>query len=304
VQLSNYLIIIGGPTAIGKTSAAIEVAKHFQTEIISADSRQVYKELNVGVARPPAEQLHQVRHHLIADKTIHKNFSAGDYEREAVSLLDAFFKKKNIAVMCGGTGFYIDAVCNGLDDIPGIDADIRSTLNRMHKEEGIFPLQQKLRELDAETFHAIDLQNTQRVIRALEVCIGTGKPFSSFKAKNKTARNFMPLKIGLNTAREKLYRNIEYRVEQMMQNGLIEEAESLYPFKAYNALQTVGYRELFAYFSGEVPLEQSVEKIKQHTRNYAKRQLTWFGKDKSYQWFDPEQLPEIIRYLEGRISAS
>lgn len=308
---NKYLVIIAGPTAVGKTHVAIEVAKYFQTEIISADSRQLFKELNIGVARPTEVELDEVKHHFIANKSIHEYFSAGEYEREVIALLDKLFAKKNTVVMCGGTGFYIDAVCNGFDEIPDVDPKIREELNVTLRNEGIAVLQEKLKQLDIDTYNNMDIQNSQRLIRALEVCIGTGKPFSFFK-KMKTQnpsplglgfpRNFIPIKICLNTDRDQLYQNIDYRVDEMIRNGLIEEARSVYPFKENNALQAVGYKELFDHFENKISLEEAINKIKQNTRNYAKRQITWFKRDKDYKWFDPKDLPAIINYIDKVIT--
>ncbi len=297
----KFLIIIAGPTAVGKTKAAIQIAKHFQTEIISADSRQVFKELNIGVARPSVQELSEVQHHCIAHKSIHEYYSAGQYEREVIQNLAELFIKQDIVVMCGGTGLYINAVCEGFDEIPEVEEHIRYTLNRRLEEEGLSSLQAQLKELDMATYTSMDIQNTQRVIRALEVCIGTGKSFSSFKENRKAQRNFIAIKICLDKDREELYNNIHLRVDQMIQTGLVEEARSVSEFKHINALQTVGYKELSDYFEGQLTLEEAIDKIKQHTRNYAKRQLTWFRKDKSFVWFRPEQIPEIIRYVDDLI---
>ncbi|MDB5228180.1 MAG: miaA [Bacteroidota bacterium] len=298
IQHSKFLIIIAGPTAVGKTHIAIEVAKHFQAEIISADSRQLFKELDIGVARPGEEELKEIKHHFIANKSIHEYVSAGEYEREVIDLLDKLFKEQNVVVMCGGTGFYIDAVCNGFDEIPDVDEKIREELNATFRNEGIGVLQEKLKQLDTDTYNNMDIQNSQRVIRALEVCIGTGKPLSFFKQKRKLDRSFIPIKICLNTDREKLYQNIDQRVDTMIKNGLTEEARSVYPFKENNALQTVGYKELFDHFENKITLEEAISKIKQNTRNYAKRQISWFKRDKDYKWFDSNDCSLIIKYID------
>jgi tRNA dimethylallyltransferase len=300
---NKYLIIIAGPTAVGKTAVAITIAKHFQTEIVSADSRQVFKELNIGVARPSEEELNSVPHHFIAHKSVHDYYSAGEYERECIALLDNLFKTKDVVVMCGGTGLYIQAVCNGFDAIPEIDPHIRETLNKEFIEHGIIPLQEKLKTLDPETFEKIDIQNTQRVIRALEVCMGAGVPFSSFHKGKKETRNFIPVKIGLSLEKEELYDRINHRVDQMIENGLIEEARNVYPFKENTALQTVGYKELFDHFEEKLALDEAIGKIKQHTRNYAKRQLTWFKKDTGFRWFSPNDLTKIIQFINAQIGS-
>ncbi len=293
----NYLIIIAGPTAVGKTATAILLAKYFNAEIISADSRQIFKELNIGVAQPSIEELNEVHHHFIANKSIQDYFSAGEYEREVIALLDEKFKQNNIQILCGGTGFYINAVLNGFDEIPKIDEKIRIELNQTFKNFGIEPLQEKLKILDVETYNNIDLQNTQRVIRALEVCIGTGKPFSFFKDKNEAVRNFIPIKIGLNISKEQLQFNINNRVDKMMNDGFLEEAKSVYNFREHNALQTVGYKELFNFIDNKTNQFEAIDLIKVHTRQYAKRQLTFFNKNKDYTWFEPKKVKEIIEFI-------
>lgn len=298
----KYLIIIAGPTAVGKTTTAIQVAKHFSASIISADSRQIFNELNIGVARPSTEELNEVKHHFIANKSIHQYFSAGEYEREVIALLDELFTTKDVVVLCGGTGFYINAVLNGFDEMPVVDEDIRTALNQIYKEKGIQYLQEQLKILDEETYSTIDINNTQRVIRALEISIGTGKKFSTFKSSKKVVRNFIPIKIGLNLPKEQLYENINQRVDKMMETGFLEEVKTVFPFKAINALQTVGYKELFHYLENKTTLAQAVELIKLHTRQYAKRQLTFFNKHKDYTWFQPNQIKNITTYIEELIS--
>lgn len=302
-QISNpkYLIIIAGPTAVGKTSTAIQIAKHFNTEIISADSRQIFKELNIGVARPSIDELNEVKHHFIANKNIQNYFSAGEYEREVIALLDDLFKTKNVVVLCGGTGFYINAILNGFDEIPPIDEKIREALNQQFKDFGIEPLQQKLKEIDEETYNEIDIHNTQRIIRALEVCIGTQQKFSSFKRKNNVQRNFTPIKIGLNISKEQLHHNINTRVDEMMRQGFLEEAKSVINYRNHNALQTVGYKELFDFIDEKTTLTEAVELIKLHTRQYAKRQLTFFNKHNDYNWFQPKEIKSIINFVDDVI---
>ncbi|MFN8261297.1 MAG: tRNA (adenosine(37)-N6)-dimethylallyltransferase MiaA [Chitinophagales bacterium] len=302
-QISNpkFLIVIAGPTAVGKTSLAIHLAKHYDTEIISADSRQIFKELNIGVARPTEQELKEVRHHFIANKSIHDYCSAGEYEREVIALLDELFKTKDAIILCGGTGFYINALLNGFDEMPPIDENIRLELNRQFEDFGIGHLQDKLQELDEETYKTIDIWNTQRVIRALEVCIGTGQKFSSYKRKNAVQRNFNPVKIGLNISKEQLQHNINSRVDEMMRNGFLEEARSVYEFRNHNALQTVGYKELFDFIDGRTTFEEAIDLIKLHTRQYAKRQLTFFNKHKDYTWFEPKQIASIISFIDDVI---
>ena len=298
IENPKYLIIIAGPTAVGKTSTAIQVAKHFNTEIISADSRQIFNELNIGVARPSIEELAEVKHHFIANKSIDQYFSAGEYEREVIALLEDLFKTKNVVILCGGTGFYINAILNGFDEIPQIDEKIREALNQQFKDFGIEPLQQKLKELDEETYNEIDIHNTQRIIRALEVCIGTQQKFSSFKRKNNVQRNFTPIKIGLNISKEQLHHNINTRVDEMMRQGFLEEAKSVINYRNHNALQTVGYKELFDFIDGKTTLNEAVDLIKLHTRQYAKRQLTFFNKHNDYNWFQPKEIKSIISFVD------
>ncbi len=294
----KYLIVIAGPTAVGKTSTAIEVARHFGAVIVSADSRQLYKELNIGVARPSEEELAAIRHYHIANKSITEIISAGEYERETIALLKELFLDNDVVVMCGGTGFYINAVLYGFDEIPDVDPEIRITLNKAFADHGIALLQQQLKELDETTYNTIDIQNTQRVIRALEVTIGTGRKFSSFKKKNTVQRDFNAIRIGLQLPKEQLHHNINTRVDKMMEAGFLEEAKAVHAYKANNALQTVGYKELFDYLEGKMTLEAAVELIKLHTRQYAKRQLTFFNKHGDYRWFDATQRTELIELLD------
>jgi tRNA dimethylallyltransferase len=291
----KYLIVIAGPTAAGKTQTAIALAQRFETEIISADSRQIFKELNIGVARPSEEELQRVKHHFIAHKSIHEHVSAGTFEQETLALLAQLFQEKDVVILCGGTGFYINAVLYGFDEMPEIDPKIRENLNAIFQKKGIILLQKKLQELDPETFQTIDIMNPQRIIRALEICIGTGKKYSSFKNKKQVARDFIPIKIGLNLPKEQLYANINNRVDSMMRNGFLDEVKSVYNYKNINALQTVGYKELFDYLDHKIGLEEAVELIKLHTRQYAKRQMTFFNKNKDYQWFRPDLDFEKIR---------
>ena len=284
----NYLITIVGATAIGKTSLSIELAKHFQTEIISSDSRQFYKEMTIGTAVPSEDELQQVKHHFIQNRSIFEDYNVGDFERDAITKLNKLFKKHQIVIMVGGSGLYVNAVLNGLDDFPDVDPEIRKRLKLDLQEKGIDFLQDKLKELDFETYQKIDIDNKQRLIRALEICIGTDKPFSSFLQNKESKRNFIPIKIGITADRDIIYDRINQRVEMMIENGLIAEAKKLYPNKILNALQTVGYRELFAYFDNKITLDFAISEIKKNTRRFAKRQNTWFKKDKEIKWFDYE----------------
>lgn len=282
----NYLISIVGPTAIGKTNLSIALAKHFNCEILSADSRQFYKEMRVGTAVPSEEELAQVQHHFIQNRSIHQEYSVGKFEKDALNLLDKLFLKKNIAIMVGGSGLYVDAVLKGLDYFPDVDPSIRIQLNEQLTLDGIKSLQLKLKKLDDETYQKIDIQNPHRLIRALEVCIGTNQKYSNFKNKPKSPRNFTPIKIGLDANRELIYERINARVDLMLKQGLLKEANILHPYKELNSLQTVGYSELFEYLDGNYTLEFAISEIKKNTRRFAKRQNTWFKKDKDITWFD------------------
>lgn len=295
----KYLIIVAGPTAAGKTDVAIRLANHYNTSIISADSRQIFKELNIGVARPSLAELQRAPHYFIANKSIHDYYSAGEYEREVILLLDDLFQKNDVVILCGGTGFYINAILNGFDEIPKVAEHIRIELNNKFQKTGIEPLKMLLKELDEISYQKIDLQNTQRVIRALEVCIGTGQPFSTFKKEQKPIRNFTPIKIGINLPQNQLHANINLRVDKMMTQGLLEEAKAVYPYRQHNALQTVGYKELFDFLEHKTTLPEAVEWIKIHTRQYAKRQLTFFNKNDDYLWFEPKFFDFMIKYIEN-----
>jgi tRNA dimethylallyltransferase len=293
------LITIVGPTAIGKTSLSILIASYFKTEIISCDSRQFYKEMTIGTAVPEKEELAEVTHHFIQNRSVFEDYNVGAFERDALNVLDTLFKKHNIVVMVGGSGLYVKAVLEGLDDFPKIDPTIRLELNNIYKNEGIIPLQQQLKKLDIETYNTISLDNPQRIIRALEICIGTNLPYSSFKGKGKRKRDFESIIVGLNGDRQKIYDRINYRVDLMMEKGLLDEAKKLHPQKSLNALQTVGYKELFLFFDGKITKEYAVEEIKKNTRRFAKRQLTWFKKNTNIMWFDFEtDLSNLIKKLK------
>jgi tRNA dimethylallyltransferase len=288
----NYLITIIGPTAIGKTSLSIALAQHFGCDIISCDSRQFFKEMRIGTAVPNEDELLAAPHHFIQNKSIFEPYSVGDFEQEALTGLEGLFQKNNIQIMVGGSGLYVDAVLKGFDDFPDIDKNIRSQINIDFEEFGIDYLQTQLKKLDTEYYTKLlsenpqTLQNPQRMKRFVEVCLGTGKPYSGFIGQKKNNRNFTPIVIGLEAAREVMYNRINQRVDMMMNDGLLEEAEKLYPHKKQNALQTVGYRELFDYFDGKISLELAIDEIKKNTRRFAKRQLTWFKRTENAAWFD------------------
>ena len=296
------LVVVLGPTAIGKTAFSIELAKSLQTEIISCDSRQFFKELNIGVARPSDEELNAVPHHFIAHQSIQNLYSAGAFEKDALSLLENLFLKNEFVVCTGGSGLYLDALLNGFDDMPS-DLEVRSQLNQEASEKGIEYLSEKLKQLDPEHWEIIDKANRQRVIRAIEVCLVTGKKFSELRSGAQKTRNFETIKIGLSSDRQWLYDRINRRVDIMMNEGLLEEVRGLSELKHLNALNTVGYKELFDYFDGICSLEEAVNLIKQHTRNYAKRQITWWNKDESIKWqrvdISTNPLPEVLQLINS-----
>lgn len=298
---SNTLIVVVGPTAVGKTALAISLAQHFQTEIVSADSRQFYREMEIGTAKPSKEELSQATHHFINSHSIKTLFSTGDFELDALEVIDDIFKTHNVAIMVGGSGLYIDAVCNGLDKLPDTDLSIREELNSKFATEGISFLQDYLKEHDPEYFAKVDQSNPQRMIRGVEFFRSTGQKLSTFLTNSKKQRPFQIIKIGLNMDRALLYQRINNRVDTMIDEGLLEEVKSLQSFRKYNALNTVGYTELFNYLDGVVTLQEAVDKIKQNTRRFAKRQLTWFRRDESTAWFEPDQAEEIISYIESKL---
>lgn len=304
----KYLITIVGPTAIGKTALSISLAEHFNCEIISCDSRQFFKEMTIGTAVPNQEELASAKHHFIQNKSIFENYTVGDYEKEALQKLEELFKTNDFAILIGGSGLYVDAILKGFDEFPDIDPTIRSEVNSNFEKLGIEYLQQQLQKLDPDYYQKISLenpqtlQNPQRMMRFTEVCIGTGKPYSSFLNQKKNNRNFSPVLIGLEADREIIYSRINKRVDIMMNEGLLEEAKTLYPNKELNALQTVGYRELFSYFDGEFNLNFAIDEIKKNTRRFSKRQLTWFRRNENTKWFDyATPKSEIITYIQSKI---
>ena len=289
------LLTIVGPTAIGKTRMAIALATHFGTEILSCDSRQFFKELRIGTAVPSAEELMAAPHHFIQHKSIFEAYSVGDFERDAIALLDKLFKKHDVVVMVGGSGLYAKAIIDGLDDFPEVDEVIRQELNEAYAQKGIGYLQELLKTLDEVQYNQMDVQNPQRLIRALEVCRASGKPYSSFLQRKEKQRDFTSVQIGLTADRTEVYERINKRVDMMLEEGLLIEAQDMMPYKHLNALQTVGYKELFSFFEGECSFEAAIEAIKMNTRRFAKRQLTWFQKDKRIKWFDyRSSLEEVV----------
>lgn len=300
--MEHLLISVVGPTAIGKTKLAIALAQHYGTEILSADSRQFYKEMAIGTAVPSQEELGAAPHHFIQHKSITDPYSVGDFEKEALSFLEEKFSKKNVMIMVGGSGLYVDAVTKGLDEFPKVPSQIRESLNEQFKEEGITALQQRLKLLDEAYYATVDLENPHRLIRALEVSLASGKPYSSFRLKKKKKRPFKVITVGLRAERSIIYDRINQRVDIMIDQGLVNEVESLREYEDLNALQTVGYRELFAYFKGQWSLDMAISEIKKNTRRFSKRQMTWFKKNEETLWVDYEEaIPTIISSIQQQI---
>ncbi len=291
------VIIIAGSTAVGKTSVAIDVAKHFKTEIISADSRQCYKELNIGVARPSGDELKEVQHYFIASNSIHEKITAATFENYALQKANEVFEGSDVVVMVGGTGLYIKTFCEGMDYIPNVPEKIRKEIEDQYKEKGLEWLQNEIRQSDPEFYKTGEIRNPQRMMRALEVCKATGKSVLNFRKGEKVKRDFDVVKVALELSKEQLHTNIEVRVDKMVEMGLVEEVRSLLPYQHLNALQTVGYKELFDHFKGETDLATASSVIKRNTKQYAKRQMTWFRKDKEYHWLKPDA-KEVIAFLK------
>ncbi|MCD8741721.1 tRNA (adenosine(37)-N6)-dimethylallyltransferase MiaA [Mucilaginibacter roseus] len=294
---SKKLIVIAGPTAVGKTAAAIQLALHYNTVVVSADSRQFFREMTIGTAKPDADELATVKHYFINSHSINDDFNVGDYEKQALQLLNELFKVHDVVILAGGSGLYIKAVCEGFDELPTATPGIREKLNQELDEHGITYLQEKLKTADSDYYNEVDLSNPQRVIRALEVFESTGKPFSSYRTANTNKRPFNIVKAVLDMPREQLYERINRRVDIMVEQGLVEEVRSLLPYLHLNALNTVGYSELFDYLDGKTDLQTAIEMIKQNTRRFAKRQLTWFRRDKDVNWVDatnPDLIGQII----------
>ncbi|WP_158981110.1 MULTISPECIES: tRNA (adenosine(37)-N6)-dimethylallyltransferase MiaA [unclassified Flavobacterium] len=303
----KYLITIVGPTAIGKTSLSIVLANHFNCEIVSCDSRQFFKEMTIGTAVPSLAELAAAKHHFIQNKSIFENYTVGDFEKEAITKLNELFQDRDYAILVGGSGLYVDAIIKGFDEFPEIDPAIRAKITTQYEKLGIGYLQQELEHLDHAYYKTLTtdnpqtLQNPHRMMRFVEVCLGTGKPYSSFLNQKKNSRNFTPILIGLEADRKIIYNRINQRVDIMMNEGLLNEAKTLYPNKELNALQTVGYRELFSFFDKEFPLEFAIEEIKKNTRRFSKRQLTWFKRNENTKWFDFETpYDKIIAYINSK----
>ena len=299
---TKYLISIVGPTAIGKTALSIELAQHFETEIISADSRQFFKEMQIGTAAPTSDELSSAKHHFIHHKSIKDEYNVGAFEKDALQCLEKLFQDKDAVIMVGGSGLYVDVITKGLDHFPKVGSNIREKLNKELKTKGLEDLQEQLKALDPVSYNTITIDNPHRVIRALEICIGSEKPYSSFLNKGKEKRNFKTITVGLTADREMIYNRINQRVNIMMQKGLLEEVKGLLVSKDLNALNTVGYKELFNYLSGEWDLEFATSEIKKNTRRFAKRQLTWFKRNENTLWFDYNvPIEKIITQLESHL---
>lgn len=297
----HFLIVVVGPTAVGKTDLCVRLAKHLQTEIISADSRQFYKEMSIGTAKPTAEEQQGVPHHFVDSHHITEEYNAGAYEQDALQLSKALFKEHKAVILTGGSGLYVRAISEGMDEMPETDPAIREQLTALYQEQGLQPLLEQLQQADPSYFARVDKANPQRVIRALEVCLSSGQPYSSFRKQEQQERPFQLIRIGLNRDRQELYNRIDQRMDLMLAQGLLEEARSLYPYRHHNALQTVGYKELFDYLEGKYDWEEAVRLLKRNSRRYAKRQLTWFHKYPDYTWFHPDQWEEIVAFIKRQI---
>lgn len=300
--MRKTLIVLTGPTGIGKTTVGINIAQHFKTEIVSSDSRQIFKELTIGTAVPNTKELSAVKHHFIHSHSIFDSYNASRYETEALQLLETLFGENNIIVLVGGSMLYIDAICKGIDIMPDIDTEIRNSLKEKLEKEGLSGLRLQLKKQDPDYYKTVDLKNPARIIHALEICLMTGKPYSSFRSNKKKQRPFSIIKIGLNTDRKILHNRINNRVDLMIDAGLEKEAKSVYQYKNLNSLNTVGYREMFSYFDGDISKEKAIELIKRNSRRYARKQLTWFRKDDEMKWFEPNQTQEIIEYISSTIN--
>ena len=297
----KFLIVIAGPTAVGKTELCLKLAQYLETEIVSADSRQFYKEMTIGTAKPTNDELALVKHHFINSHSIRENYSVGKYENDALAVLDTIFEQKNTAILTGGSGLFIQVLCDGIDEMPETKPEIREVLTKRLENEGLEILVNELEELDPEYHKQVDKANPQRILRALEVCLSSGKTYSSFRQQKKAERPFEIIKIGLTRPREELYARIDQRMDNMLHEGLLEEARSLYPYKTHNALQTVGYKEIFDFIDGLYDWDEAVRLLKRNSRRYAKRQMTWFNKDKAFYWFEAGDFEKIQKFLEEKI---
>lgn len=295
----NTLIVIVGPTGVGKTALCIDVAKQLDTVIINADSRQMFREIPIGTAAPTDDEQKRIKHFFIGNLSIKDYYNASMFENDVIALLDKLFHKNNVAIMSGGSMMYIDAVCNGIDDIPMVDEHIRNLVKEDYERHGLSEMQNKLKKLDPEYYSIVDKNNPKRVIHAVEICLSTGRTYTSFRTNIKKERPFRIIKIGLTRERGELYGRIDERVENMIASGLIDEARRMHPYKGFNALNTVGYKELFDYFDGNCTLEEAIFRIKCNTHKYCRKQLTWFKRDKDIRWFSPDNVEEIINYIRS-----
>lgn len=302
-MMDKYLVVIAGPTASGKTATAIQVAKALGTEIISADSRQFYKELPMGTAAPTKEEQYEVQHHMIHNLNVEDKYDVADYENDVLALLKKLFINHDTVVLTGGSGLFIDAVCKGLDSIPDISDEVRNKVNKLYEEGGLFALQNEVQRLDPEYYNIVDKYNPRRLQRAVEVCYQTGLTYSSFRNNTAKVRDFKIIKVALLWDRNELISRINLRVEKMVSEGLLEEARAMYPKRHLNSLNTVGYKELFEHFDGKATLNEAIEHIKINTRQYAKRQMTWLRKNNDYQWFTIDEIPEMINYIKSTINS-
>ena len=298
----NTLIVVLGPTGVGKSNVSIQLAKYYHSEIISADSRQFFRELCIGTAVPSAEELNEVPHHFIQSKSIHDYYNVSEFETEVLSLFDQLFSTKNPLILTGGSMLYVDTICKGIDDIPTVTPEIRTEVVQWYEDNGLEALQQRLQELDPEYYLKVDLNNPKRLLHAVEICVMTGKTFSSFRKNTVKKRPFRIVKIGINQDRSKLYDRINSRVDAMMEAGLLDEAKTVYPHRSLNSLNTVGYKELFEFLDGACSLDEAVDLIKRNSRRYARKQLTWFRRDQEIKWFEPEQVHDIILYTNQILS--
>jgi tRNA dimethylallyltransferase len=298
---NKFLIVVGGATATGKTATGIQLAQHFETEILSCDSRQLYREMTIGTAKPTAEELAAAPHHFINLLSIEDDYNVGNFERDALKLLDNLFFKKNVALLVGGSGLFIRALCNGLDEFPTIPLEVKKEVQSLFEKEGLIALQEAIKNADPVYFEKVDQQNPVRLMRALDVIKASGKPFSSFQNQKKKFRNFTPIYINVLMDREQLYERINRRVDLMLEAGLLEEAKSLFPYKEKNSLQTVGYQEFMNFFDGKITLDEAIELVKRNSRRYAKRQMTWFRKEDHWTGFQANEIDKMIEYVEGKI---
>ena len=299
----SALIVLIGPTGVGKTELSLRIAEYFRTSIVSADSRQLYADLKIGTAAPTPEQLNRVPHHLVGTLKLTDYYSAARYEEEALGIIEKLFEQHETVVLTGGSMMYIDAICKGIDNIPTIDAETREMMLQRYESEGLETLCSELKLLDPEYYKIVDLKNPKRVIHALEICYMTGKTYTSFRTQKKKDRSFHIIKIGLTRDRNELYERINHRVDVMMDEGLLEEARAVYPYRTLNSLNTVGYKELFNYLDGSWALPVAIEKIKQNSRIYSRKQMTWFKRDEEIHWFHPDQETEIIEYCKEQLSS-